>query len=96
MSRAVSFNRVNVQKFFEIYKEQLDKDKYTVDRIWNVDETGFTAVHKPARSLAKCGSKQVGRITSGENGVTTTAICAVNAAGVYIPPYVDLQKEEDD
>ena len=93
MSRAVSFNRANVQKFYDIYKEQLDKDSYTADRIWNMDETGFTAVHKPARILAKCGAKQVGRITSGEKGVTTTAICAVSAGGVYIPPMLIYKRK---
>jgi len=82
--------------FYSSLNSVRERYKFEAKDIWNVDETGFTAVHKPARSLAKCGSKQVGRITSGENGVTTTAICAVNAAGVYIPPYVDLQKEEDD
>ena len=93
MSRAVAFNKANVDKFFTIYKEELDKGSYTAARIWNMDETGFTAVHKPAKILAKCGAKQVGRITSGEKGVTTTAICAINAAGAYLPTMLIFKRK---
>jgi len=37
-------------------------------------EHGQDWFHKPAKILANCGTKQVGRITSGEKGVTMTAI----------------------
>jgi len=46
-------------------------------------------VYKPAKILAKCGAKQVERITSGEKGITTRAICAVSAYGVFIPTNVN-------
>jgi len=93
MNRAVSFNRANVQKFFNIFKEQQNKDTFTAYRIWNVDETGFTAGQKPAKILAKCGAKQVGRITSGEKGITTTAICAVSASGDFVPPMLIYKRK---
>jgi len=93
MSRAIAFNRPNVDKFFSIYKEELDKGSYTAPRVWNMDETGFTAVHKPGKLLAECGAKQVGRVTSGEKGVTTTAICAISAAGDYLPPMLIFKRK---
>jgi len=46
-----------------------------------MDESGLTVVHKPRKVLAKKGMKQVGKVTSGEKGETTTIVCAVNAAG---------------
>ena len=76
-----------------IYKEQLDKEKYIPDRIRNIDETTITAVHEPAKILAKCLAEQVGRKTSGEKAVTTTAICAVSASGVYIPPMLIYKRK---
>ena len=93
ISRAVSFNKANIDRFFAIYKSELDKGDFTAKQVWNVDETGITAVHKPCKILAKRGAKQVGRITSGEKGVTTTAICAVNAAGDYLPPMLIFKRK---
>ena len=44
LSRAVSFNKSNVQ-FFAIYKKLLEEHDYAPSRIWNMDETGITSVH---------------------------------------------------
>ena len=55
-------------------------------RIWNVDETGCTTVHKPAKVLATTGAKQVGAIVSAERGQLVTLCCAVNAVGNSVPP----------
>lgn len=92
LARAVGFNRPVVMKFFEIYKEELTKGSFSADRIWNADESGLTAVHTPGRIVAKRGDKQVGRITSGERGETVTIICAMNAAGTYIPPMMIFKR----
>jgi len=93
MSRAVAFNEANKNRFFEIYKHELQKEQFTASRVWNVDETGFTAVHAPRKILAKRGLKQVGKITSGEKGVTTTAVCAFSASGNYIPPMLIFKRK---
>jgi len=93
MGRAVSFNKASVDRFFAMYKNELDKGHYTAKQIWNVDETGITAVHKPGKILAKRGTKQVGKITSGEKGVTTTVICAVSACGNYLPPMLIFKRK---
>ena len=77
-----------VDEFFHPYKEELLRDKFTAERIWNVDEMGLTVVHKPGKILAKCGEKQVGKITSGEKGQTITAVCAV-----YTPPMLIFKRK---
>lgn len=93
MSRAVAFNEANKNRFYEIYKHELQKEQFTASRVWNVDETGFIAVHAPRKILAKRGLKQVGKITSGEKGVTTTAVCAFSASGNYIPPMLIFKRK---
>ena len=87
LSRATSFNRFNVAKFFDILMEVYARDQYGPERIWNVDETGCTTVHKPAKVLATTGAKQVGAIVvSAEQGQLVTFCCAVNAVGNSVPP----------
>ena len=86
LSRATRFNRFNVAKFFDILMEVYARDQYGPERIWNVDETGCTTVHKPAKVLATTGAKQVGAIVSAERGQLVTLCCAVNAVGNSVPP----------
>ena len=93
MSRAVAFNEVNNNKFFKIYQHELEKEQFTASRVWNVDETGFTAVHARRKILAKRGLKQVGKITRGEKVVTTKAVCAFSASGNYIPPMLIFKRK---
>ena len=65
MGRAIGFNKPNVDKFFNILKNELTKNSVTAERLWNADETGLTIVHRPGKIVAKSGIKQVGKITSG-------------------------------
>ena len=55
-------------------------------RIFNVDESGLTCVHKPLKVLAPKGKHVVATATSGERGMTTTVVICCNATGNYIPP----------
>ena len=90
MSRPVVFGKANVTKFFKFQGIVGERQVHNVaDRTWKVDET----VHKPRKILARCGAKQVRRITSGEKSVTTTAVNAVNAAGQLIPPRLIYKTE---
>ena len=87
IGRAVGFNRQKVQQFYSVYKEVLSSSpSYNANRIWNVDESGITNVQKPCKILATKGCRQVSKITSAERGATVTVVCAMNAAGNYIPP----------
>jgi hypothetical protein len=86
MSRVIGFNEKQVKGFYEILKEEMTKYEVDASRIWNVDESGLTSVHKPPKIMAIKGMKQVGKLTSGERGKTITVICCFNAAGTYVPP----------
>lgn len=86
LSRATSFNKTNVNSFFEIYQRLLQKYQFNASRIWNIDETGVTTVQKPKKIVAARGQKQIGAITSAERGTLVTLACASNAAGNFIPP----------
>lgn len=71
----------------------MEKYNFLPHRIFNVDETGISGVHKPARILAKKCRKQVGAITSREREQTTTIVCCVSAAGQYVPPLFIFNRE---
>ena len=51
-----------------------------------LDETGVSTVQKPRQVFAQAGTKQVGRITSGERGENVTMCACVNATGNALPP----------
>ena len=86
IARAVGFNRPQVNTFFNVYKDILTEQVYGPTRVWNADETGISAVHKPVKIIATKGARAVGKVTSGERGKNVTVMCAMNAAGNFIPP----------
>ncbi|ESO04218.1 hypothetical protein HELRODRAFT_172568 [Helobdella robusta] len=86
LSRLVGFNKEQVKIFFDIYLETLNNGNYNAMKIWNVDETGISTVQKPVKIVGSKGSRQIGKITSGERGHTVTVLCSMNAAGIFIPP----------
>ena len=55
--------------------------------MWNIDETGVTAVQVPEHVLAKRGERQVVTVTSAEQGILVTMSNAVNASGSSITPF---------
>ena len=86
LSRATSFNRSNVDRFFEQLKTVLDRDNIMPYDIWNCDETGLTTVQKPSSVVGPRGAKQIGPLTSGERGTLVTMCAAVSATGNTVPP----------
>ena len=82
MCRVVGFNKAQVDRFFGIWRALLEQlGEIDGFRLWNMDESGLTAVHKPGRIIARKGQKQVGKITSGERGKTVTILCSMSAHG---------------
>ncbi|XP_011860377.1 PREDICTED: tigger transposable element-derived protein 6-like, partial [Vollenhovia emeryi] len=92
MARSKGFNKERVNEFFDKYEEILDRYKFAAHQIYNMDETALSTVHKPSKVVAQKGKHQVGAITSGERGLTTTGICAMNAAGEFIPPMLIFKR----
>ena len=85
LSRATSFNKVNVANFFNKLESLYAREQFTPNRIWNIDETGCTTVQKPTKIVAATGIKQVGAIVSAEGGQLVTVCCAVSATGNSVP-----------
>ena len=93
MSRMTGFNRVQVNKFYELLREEFEKEDYSAHQIFNVDESGITTVQKPGKIIAKRGLKQVGKAVSAEKGMTTTIVCAMSASGVHVPPMLLFRRK---
>lgn len=87
LARATSFNRHNVGAFFGKLKIVLDRENIIPQNIYNMDETGVTTVQTPDRIIGRCGSKQVGRVVSGERGTLVTLAAAISAVGNSVPPF---------
>jgi len=86
-ARARAFNQPNVYHFFDLLEGVQDEKHIPPHRIFNVDETGLTTVgSKPSKVLALKGKPQVGRLTSAERGILTTAVITMSASGVFVPP----------
>ncbi|XP_050499832.1 tigger transposable element-derived protein 4-like [Diabrotica virgifera virgifera] len=86
INRITAFSRNEVTIFFNNLSRLMEKYAFSPNKIYNCDETGVTTVQRPPKIYAEKGQKRVGFVTSWERGKTTTAMCAVNATGTYIPP----------
>lgn len=88
IAKARDFNRPQVELFYSLLWEQIEKFNFDATTIFNMDKTGVrTSTSKPPKILSTKGKKQIGVISSAEKGQLTTVICCCNAAGTYVPPF---------
>ncbi|KAF7281088.1 hypothetical protein GWI33_005146 [Rhynchophorus ferrugineus] len=92
LSHATSFNKTNVDNFFENLKEVFDKSDIILARklyiistilIYRVDDC--SAYNKS--DCFKRPEKQVGQKTPADRGSLVTVCCGINGIGNTVPPY---------
>lgn len=94
MARVQGFCEANVNGFFYLLEELVDKHGFDGTTIYNVDESGFSTVQKKLdKVVALKGKSQVGGVTSGERGVNTTIVCCCNPSGHFIPPMIIFKRQ---
>ena len=68
IARINAFNKTNVDLFFRVFTEAMDKYGFTPDRILNLDESSLNTVMKPVKVLCEKG-KPVASLISCERGL---------------------------
>ncbi|CAH1960860.1 unnamed protein product [Acanthoscelides obtectus] len=97
IARLRGFNKVAVEKFFDILKDVRLKYELPPERIYNSDESGVSTVPtKLPKILTPTGQRRVAKIVSAERGRNTTVVCAMNAVGSYVPPYFNLRSAQNE
>lgn len=93
--RAMGFNEVQVNRFYDNLKEMYDKYQFKPSRIYNFDETGMSTVPKKTpKVITTKGKKVVAKLVSAERGVTVTAIYCMSASGHYVPSAFIYQRKK--
>lgn len=87
LARATAFNKHNVETFFKNLKSAMERHTSFADgtRLYNLDETSTTTVHRSGKVLARKGTN-VAKVTSGERGTLVTTCCIISATGQALPP----------
>jgi hypothetical protein len=88
LARAAGFNRQCVGEFCKLLEKLVTDESLTPERIYNMDEIGFSMVQKSQKMFARKGKHKIDAITSCERGRNVTFVCCVNTAGIYVPPLV--------
>ena len=82
--------------FWELQSFTYGRYTFVTTRIWNCDETRFTTVAKPSKVICTTGINHVRKVSSAERGKNITALCCMNAAGMFVPPTIRVSTEAND
>ncbi|XP_068232285.1 uncharacterized protein [Palaemon carinicauda] len=88
LSRATSFDRMNVDMFFQNLQSVQYRYEFTPRDMWNMDETWVTTVQKPVKVVPRKRSKQIEKRTSAERGTLVTVVLVVSAIGNAVHPFL--------
>jgi hypothetical protein len=74
-ARVKGFNRENVSVYFSILETEMEKIKCSLNRLFNVDETGITVVqHETFKVISLKGKRQVASLSPAERGALMTVV----------------------
>ena len=93
LNRVFGLNKTSVERYFSNLETVMNTYNFHPHRIYNVDESGLTYVHKPEKVIAPKGKRVVATATSGGRGETTTILACCNASGSYIPPMMIFKRK---
>lgn len=86
LARMTAFNKTTVGEFFDKLDIVMQRKKFRLSDIFNLDETGVTTVPPVAKVIGQKGEKQVGQVTSRERGELMTQVGIICANGNSLPP----------
>ncbi|GBL76261.1 hypothetical protein AVEN_234518-1 [Araneus ventricosus] len=95
----MGFNEMQMTRFHNNLKSCCLEKKFPAHRKFNMDETVISTYNNnisPNRTpnvITPKGKKTVCKISSAERDQTITAICCMNATGVFVPPTLILPRK---
>lgn len=94
--RALGFNKQEVEKFYDLLNENIQKYNLTSKSFFNVDEFGTSVVPKCVpKIVAMKGKHQVYSRKSAERGKLVTAEICYSADGKYMPVMLIFPRSRD-
>jgi hypothetical protein len=93
-ARVKGFYRANVSVSFSILETEMEKIKFSPNRLFNVDEAGITVVqHKTSKVIRLKGKCQVASLSSDERGAILTTVPCMGSSGHFVPPLLVLPRK---